>query len=222
MGISAEEALEWLRRVLIVPVFTAHPTEIARRSVMFKRRRIGDFLSQLDRIPIPEEDLARLEQLVQAEITSLWQTDEVRSRRPTVYDEIKIGLDYYDVSIFETLPSLYREISEALHASYGLKIDALALPQVLQFGSWIGGDRDGNPFVTPQVTRDAVQLHAVTCCSTTSVNYKRSSTCLQPAPSSAPSAARSSSGCGPMWPRSTRRKRRSSASNTNSSITGVL
>ncbi|MGA2558860.1 MAG: phosphoenolpyruvate carboxylase [Terracidiphilus sp.] len=158
VGISAEEALEWLCRVLIVPVFTAHPTEIARRSVMFKRRRIGDFLSQLDRIPVPEEDLARLEQLVQAEITSLWQTDEVRSRRPTVYDEIKMGLDYYDVSIFETLPSLYREISEALHASYGLAIDALALPQVLQFGSWIGGDRDGNPFVTPQVTRDAVQL----------------------------------------------------------------
>ena len=158
VGISAEEALDWLRRVLIVPVFTAHPTEVARRSVMFKRRRIGDFLATLDRIPVPEQDLARLEQLVLAEITSLWQTDEVRSRRPTVYDEIKMGLDYYDVSIFETLPSLYREISLALHASYGLEIDTLALPQVLQFGSWIGGDRDGNPFVTPQVTRDSIQL----------------------------------------------------------------
>jgi phosphoenolpyruvate carboxylase len=158
VGISAEDALEWLKRVLIVPVFTAHPTEVARRSVMFKRRRIGDFLATLDRIPVPEQDLARLEQLVLAEITSLWQTDEVRSRRPTVYDEIKMGLDYYDVSIFETLPSLYREISEALRASYGLEIEALALPQVLCFGSWIGGDRDGNPFVTPQVTRDAIQL----------------------------------------------------------------
>ncbi|MGO9339901.1 MAG: phosphoenolpyruvate carboxylase [Terracidiphilus sp.] len=158
VGISAEEALDWLKRVLIVPVFTAHPTEVARRSVMFKRRRIGDFLATLDRIPVPEQDLARLEQLVLAEITSLWQTDEVRSRRPTVYDEIKMGLDYYDVSIFETLPSLYREISEALKASYGVEIDTLALPQVLEFGSWIGGDRDGNPFVTPQVTRDSIQL----------------------------------------------------------------
>jgi phosphoenolpyruvate carboxylase len=158
VGISAGEALGWLNRVLIVPVFTAHPTEVARRSVMFKRRRIGDFLATLDRIPIPEQDLADLEQLVLAEITSLWQTDEVRSRRPTVYDEIKMGLDYYDVSIFETLPSLYREISEALHASYGLEIEALALPQVLRFGSWIGGDRDGNPFVTPEVTREAIQL----------------------------------------------------------------
>jgi len=158
VGISVEEALDWLKRVLIVPVFTAHPTEVARRSVMFKRRRIGEFLAALDRIPIPEQDMARLEELVLAEITSLWQTDEVRSRRPTVYDEIKMGLDYYDVSIFETLPNLYREISEALQASYGLEIEPLDLPQVLIFGSWIGGDRDGNPFVTPQVTRDAIQL----------------------------------------------------------------
>jgi phosphoenolpyruvate carboxylase len=158
VGISAAEALEWLRRILIIPVFTAHPTEVARRSVMFKRRRIGEFLAQLDRIPIPEQDLARLEELVLAEITSLWQTDEVRSRRPTVYDEIKMGLDYYDVSIFATLPSLYREIAEALHASYGLKIEPHELPQVLRFGSWIGGDRDGNPFVTPDVTRDAIRL----------------------------------------------------------------
>jgi phosphoenolpyruvate carboxylase len=158
VGIGAEEALDWLKRVLIIPVFTAHPTEVARRTVMFKRRRIGEFLASLDRIPVPEQDLARLEQLVLAEITSLWQTDEVRSRRPTVYDEIKMGLDYYDVSIFETLPGLYREISEALRFAYGLEIEALALPQVLRFGSWIGGDRDGNPFVTPDVTRDAILL----------------------------------------------------------------
>jgi phosphoenolpyruvate carboxylase len=158
VGISSNEALDWLKRVLIIPVFTAHPTEVARRTVMFKRRRIGEFLASLDRIPVPEQDLARLEQLVLAEITSLWQTDEVRSRRPTVYDEIKMGLDYYDVSIFETLPGLYREISEALRFAYGLEIEAHALPQVLRFGSWIGGDRDGNPFVTPDVTRDAIQL----------------------------------------------------------------
>jgi phosphoenolpyruvate carboxylase len=158
VGIPAEEALNWLRRVLIVPVFTAHPTEAARRTVMFKRRRIGEFLEALDRIPIPEQDMARLEELVLAEITGLWQTDEVRSRRPTVYDEVKMGLDYYDVSIFETLPELYREISAALHASYDLEIEPLDLPVVLRFGSWIGGDRDGNPFVTPEVTRAALQL----------------------------------------------------------------
>jgi len=158
VGITAEEALGWLRRVLIIPVFTAHPTEAARRTVMFKRRRIGEFLEALNRIPVPEQDMARLEERVLAEITSLWQTDEVRSRRPTVFDEVKMGLDYYDVSIFETLPELYREISEALRASYDLEIETLQLPLVLRFGSWIGGDRDGNPFVTPEVTRGALLL----------------------------------------------------------------
>ncbi|MBS1803982.1 MAG: phosphoenolpyruvate carboxylase [Acidobacteria bacterium] len=158
VGITAEEAMEWLKRILIVPVFTAHPTEVARRTVMTKRRRIGDFLARLDRIPVPEQEMARLEDAIRAEITSLWQTDEVRSRRPTVYDEVKMGLDYYDVSIFATLPGLYREIAEALRASYGLEIEPHELPQVLKFGSWIGGDRDGNPFVTPEVTRDAIQL----------------------------------------------------------------
>jgi phosphoenolpyruvate carboxylase len=158
VGIGADEALDWLRRVLVVPVFTAHPTEAARRTVMFKRRRIGEFLAELDRIPIPEQEMARLEQRMLAEITSLWQTDEVRSRRPTVYDEIKMGLDYYDISIFATLPGLYREIAEALRGAYGLEIEAHALPQVIEFGSWIGGDRDGNPFVTPEMTRDAIQL----------------------------------------------------------------
>jgi len=158
VGISADEAMDWLRRVLIVPVFTAHPTEVARRSVMFKRRRIGEFLAALDRIPIPAQDLGRLEELIRAEITALWQTDEVRSRRPTVYDEIKMGLDYYDVSIFATVPTLYSEIAEALRTAYGLELEPHELPQVLIFGSWIGGDRDGNPFVTPQVTRDAIQL----------------------------------------------------------------
>ena len=158
VGIGPEEALEWLRRVLIVPVFTAHPTEAARRTVMFKRRRIGELLEALDRIPVPGQDMTRLEEMVLAEITGLWQTDEVRSRRPTVYDEVKMGLDYYDVSIFETLPELYREISAALRAAYGIEMEPHDLPLVLRFGSWIGGDRDGNPFVTPEVTRAALQL----------------------------------------------------------------
>ncbi len=124
VGISAEDALEWLRKILVVPVFTAHPTEVARRSVMFKRRRIGELLEELDRIPVPEEELACLQEDVLAKITSLWQTDEIRSRRPTVYDEIKMGLDYYDVSIFATLPNLYRQVAEGLRAVYGLEVEA--------------------------------------------------------------------------------------------------
>ncbi|MFT4114476.1 phosphoenolpyruvate carboxylase [Silvibacterium sp.] len=155
-GISAEEAMQWLSKIFIVPVFTAHPTEIARRSVLTKRRRIGEFLEKLDRIPTPEEELEALEAELTAEITALWQTDEVRSSRPQVADEIKMGLDYYEVSIFETLPLLYREVAAALKAEYDLSIDLSELPLLLGFGSWIGGDRDGNPFVTTDVTREAI------------------------------------------------------------------
>src|SRR5579871_515497 len=158
VGISANEAMDYLHRVLVVPVFTAHPTETARRTVMVKRRRIGDYLEQLDRIPVAGQEMFRLEELLMAEITALWQTDEVRSRRPTVFDEVKMGLDYYDVSIFATVPQVFREISAALKTSFDLDIEPIHLPQVLFFGSWIGGDRDGNPFVTPHVTRDTIQL----------------------------------------------------------------
>jgi len=155
-GISAEKALAWLRRILVVPVFTAHPTEIARRTILLKRRRMSEFLERLDRIPVPDEELAALEQALTAEITALWQTDEVRSRKPAVTDEIRMGLDYYDVSIFETLPGLYQEVAAALKSEYGLALELSDLPLLLAFGSWIGGDRDGNPFVTPDVTRQAI------------------------------------------------------------------
>ncbi len=157
-GITGDEALGWLRRILVVPVFTAHPTEVARRSVMFKRRRIAELLEKLDQIPISDESLEHLQQQLTAEITALWQTDEVRSRKPTVYDEIQMGLDFYDSSLFATLVPLYREIVDALASEYGLAVEVADLPTLLGFGSWIGGDRDGNPFVTPQITRDAVQL----------------------------------------------------------------
>ncbi len=167
-GVTAEEALALLRRVCVYPVFTAHPTEVARRSVMFKRRRISDLLEQLDRIPVPEPQLEALERDVIAEITALWQTDDVRSARPTVRDEIRMALDYYESSLFDTLPVLYGEVAAALVAEYPAKegtesvTNICDLPELISFGSWIGGDRDGNPFVTPEATREALAMaHAL-------------------------------------------------------------
>ena len=157
-GISGQAALDWLRSISIIPVFTAHPTEIARRVVMFKRRRIADLLEQLDRIPLSDEQLEQYEESLTAEITALWETDEVRTRRPTVRDEVKMGLDYYDASIYATLPGLYTEVAAAFEAVYGICLDLADMPVLLSFGSWIGGDRDGNPYVTPQVTREAMQM----------------------------------------------------------------
>ncbi len=157
-GISGEAALDWLHSISIIPVFTAHPTEIARRVVMFKRRRIADLLEQLDRIPLSDEQLEQYEESLTAEITALWETDEVRTRRPTVRDEVKMGLDYYDASIYATLPGLYTEVAAAFDAEYGICLNLADMPVLLSFGSWIGGDRDGNPYVTPQVTREAMQM----------------------------------------------------------------
>jgi phosphoenolpyruvate carboxylase len=163
-GVSAGEAYTLLRRICVSPVFTAHPTEVARRSVMFKRRRISDLLEQLDRIPVPEPQLEALERDLIAEITALWQTDDVRSARPTVRDEIRMALDYYESSLFDTLPVLYGEVASALAAEYpaGNATTSVTnicdLPLLIRFGSWIGGDRDGNPFVTPQATREALAM----------------------------------------------------------------
>jgi phosphoenolpyruvate carboxylase len=157
-GVTGEEALDWLRSISVIPVFTAHPTEVARRVVTFKRHRIADLLEQLDRIPLSDEQLQQLEESLAAEITALWETDEVRTRRPTVLDEVNMGLDYYDASIYETLPSLYTEVAAAFEAEYGMCINLTEMPLLLSFGSWIGGDRDGNPFVTPEITRKALQM----------------------------------------------------------------
>jgi phosphoenolpyruvate carboxylase len=160
-GIDRESALRLLGQVCITPVFTAHPTEVARRSVMFKRRRISDLLEKLDGIPLPPAELEALEAGLLAEITALWQTDDVRHARPTVRDEVRMALDYYDASIFETIPVLYAEIAAAFDAEYaavGRPEQPAKLPLVVTFGSWIGGDRDGNPFVTAETTADSLAM----------------------------------------------------------------
>ena len=157
-GIGQQQALEWLAKIEVILVFTAHPTEVARRTVLFKRQRIAAELEQLDRLPLTERESEKHEEAIIAEITALWQTDEVRRRQPRVRDEIRMGLDYYPSVLFETLPALYDELADNFHEAYGEEIPANALPRVLRFGSWIGGDRDGNPLVTPECTRDALQI----------------------------------------------------------------
>jgi phosphoenolpyruvate carboxylase len=156
-GMTAEQALQALRQVKVVPVFTAHPTEVARRTVLLKRRHIARELELLDTLPLPAADALSHENVIATEITSLWQTDEVRVQKPQVTDEIRMGLDHYPMSIFESLPHLYSEMRESFREVYGLEICAEQVPQVLFFGSWIGGDRDGNPFVTVESTREALE-----------------------------------------------------------------
>jgi phosphoenolpyruvate carboxylase len=156
-GLDTAGLLDRLRTISVVPVFTAHPTEVSRRTVLFKRRRIAASLERLDRLPLSSADAAAEAERIAADITTLWQTDEVRRRRPSVIDEVRMGLDYYADVLIDTLPDLYRAMTAAL-ARTGYDVPAHALPCVVRFGSWIGGDADGNPFVTPAVTRAALQL----------------------------------------------------------------
>jgi phosphoenolpyruvate carboxylase len=154
-GVSADAMLESLRKVKVTPVFTAHPTEITRHTIRLKRRRIATYLEHLDQLPLSDSEARDHESLILAEITALWQTDEVRLNKPTVRDEIHMGLDYFPMVLFETLPRLYAELEESLRDVYNADTE---VPEVLSFGSWIGGDRDGNPFVTADSTREALDM----------------------------------------------------------------
>ena len=157
-GISADNALAALEQIRITPVFTAHPTEVARQTILLKRRRIAQQLERLDNLPLTLEAATDCENHIRAEVTSLWQTDEVRLAKPTVNDEIRMGLRYFRLSLFDSLPKLYDELVESFRDVYGLALDESSVPNVVHFGSWIGGDRDGNPLVKPGCIRDALEM----------------------------------------------------------------
>ncbi len=157
-GVSPEEALATLREIQITPVFTAHPTEVARQTVLLKRRRIAQQLERLDHLPLTSQEAEDCEEQIRAEVTSLWQTDEVRLAKPTVDDEIRMGLRYFRLSLFDTLPKVYDEIVESFGEVYNLELDESSVPNIIHFGSWIGGDRDGNPLVKPDCTRNALEM----------------------------------------------------------------
>ncbi|MFZ0733336.1 MAG: phosphoenolpyruvate carboxylase [Candidatus Sulfotelmatobacter sp.] len=156
-GISAEDALASLEQIHVTPVFTAHPTEVARQTVLLKRRRIAQQLELLDHLPLTAEEAEACENNIHAEVTSLWQTDEVRLAKPTVNDEIRMGLRYFRLSLFDSLPRIYDEIVKSFRDVYGLILDESSVPNVIHFGSWIGGDRDGNPLVKPDCIGDALE-----------------------------------------------------------------
>jgi len=154
-GLTAAEIRELLNGLFIMPVFTAHPTESKRRTILLKLKDIANALYDMGyRHLLPtEEDV--LIQRIRENIVLLWQSDETRDRRPTVMDEVREGLYYYEATLFRLTPLIYRELARALAESY--PGEPFALPTFLRFGSWIGGDRDGNPFVTVATTEEALR-----------------------------------------------------------------
>jgi phosphoenolpyruvate carboxylase len=117
-GMSVEQTVHALHQIQVVPVFTAHPTEVARRTVLWKRQRISELLHELDDLPLTEERCVDIQDDISAEIASLWQTDDVRQAAPTILDEIQMGLDYSAV-LFETIPELYAVLREGIEKIYG-------------------------------------------------------------------------------------------------------
>lgn len=157
-GIEAEQVQNLLDSLVYSPVFTAHPTEAKRRTIMENLRRVFLTSEELNNPRLGKEERERIIRRLESEILILWKTDEVRAQKPQVRDEIKNGLFYFRESLFQAVPEVYRNLEKALHRTYGPDA-GIQFSDLIQFGSWIGGDRDGNPFVTPDTTAEAIRLH---------------------------------------------------------------
>ena len=153
-GAGGAELDAWLARAMIVPVLTAHPTEVQRQSILDCERGIAAALSQLEDERLSAGERARVEARLQARVLTLWQTAMIRLSRLRVIDEIENALSFYRLTFLTEIPRLYEEMEAALGGK--------PLPVLLRMGSWIGGDRDGNPFVTAEVLREAVKRQART------------------------------------------------------------
>ncbi|CAH2777510.1 MAG: Phosphoenolpyruvate carboxylase (EC [uncultured Caballeronia sp.] len=141
---------------LIVPVLTAHPTEVSRKSILDAQHDIACLLAERDQ-ELTARERANNEAVLRARVTSLWQTRMLRDTRLTVTDEIDNALSYYRATFLAEIPALYADIEGAL-AEHGLPV---RLPPFFQMGSWIGGDRDGNPFVTGETLETAITRQAI-------------------------------------------------------------
>ena len=162
-GMSPENLQTLMDQTRYIPVFTAHPTESRRRAIMEALRRVFVTSEALDSDHLNKEQRNDIILELQNDIQILWKTDEVRIHKPTVPDEIRNGLYHFRDSLFDAVPAIYRNLEKAVRRIY-LNGDANAalpvtVPSVLRFGSWIGGDRDGNPYVRPETTELALRLH---------------------------------------------------------------
>jgi len=155
-GLQLADVLELLRKVHIEPVFTAHPTESARRTMLRKNQRIaGLLLDRLDPTLTPQE-LRHNWSRVRMEITTAWQTEDHPRERLTVADEREHVVFYLAEILYRILPAFYDEVAEALAKLYGVQPESLELPNMVRFGTWVGGDMDGNPDVHAKTIRETL------------------------------------------------------------------
>ena len=156
-GVPADRLHEAVCGMEIELVLTAHPTEIARRTLVQKYNRIAVALAARDRAELTTPEREEVEARLLREIMSAWGTGEVRKTQPTPLDEVRSGLIIFEESLWEAVPRYLRAVDRALFGATGRGLPLDGTP--VRFGSWIGGDRDGNPSVTPDVTRRGCLLH---------------------------------------------------------------
>ena len=155
-GLGWQELARELERLLVEPVFTAHPTEATRRSILEKEQRMARYLVQRLDPSLPPNEVKRLVDRVTMEQTIAWQTAEQSHERPTVADEAEHAHFYLANVLYRIAPVFHENLAEAVSGAYGTEVWPGDLPTVLRFGSWVGGDMDGNPNVGPDTVLDTL------------------------------------------------------------------
>lgn len=157
-GVPQDDIERVLACLEVTPVFTAHPTEAKRRTILSLLSRISEVITRMltEGFPLGERPEI-LADAIMAELTTWWQSEDVRSARPSVLDEVKQGLFYFEKVLFSLIPDIHRSLRAALSSAYPTA-DVPTNHHLLTFGSWIGGDRDGNQYVTPSLTLQTLRL----------------------------------------------------------------
>ncbi|WP_416336543.1 phosphoenolpyruvate carboxylase [Dechloromonas sp. A34] len=157
-NVSPEAVADFFAHALVAPVLTAHPTEVQRQSLIRNHRDIARLLDQRERLQMTPEEEAENDLALANSVLTLWQSRMLRPVRLKVLDEVKNGITYFKETFFTELPRLYIQATQQLHKRYPAQ--RWALPPFFRVGSWIGGDRDGNPFVTAEILREALRLQS--------------------------------------------------------------
>jgi phosphoenolpyruvate carboxylase len=165
-GVAGGQVVDLLGRALLCPVFTAHPSEARRHTILEKLEAIAHQLDRLELGGLSPRERRRAVAAIAEEVETFWLTDTVRAERPRVLDEVRQALDVVESSLMDVVPRVYRTLEEAFREVYpelfGSPDADFRVPALLRFGSWIGGDRDGHPQVTHAVTEEALRLQQET------------------------------------------------------------
>jgi phosphoenolpyruvate carboxylase len=161
-GISAAELRKFFATALVSPVLTAHPTEVRRKSTMDREMQIASLLDQRERMKLTADEWEHNEERLRRAVETLWKTNLLRRTKLTVLDEVTNGLSFYDYSFLREVPRLHSALEDRINAEASAdRSDGEAeLASFLRMGSWIGGDRDGNPFVTAEVLHGTLKLQS--------------------------------------------------------------